>query len=174
MKKLFAVILVCILNFANVVQAADLPTITNSGFGSLNASSVYSVGVIEKLFAGFEVRLETYSAEGDEYSKIVVTNGDELIAEFSGDGDGGYWDAFAYSALILDANGVAVGMMAEKLPKSVLTNCITGAEAHADKLLCSFKSTSNIQYWIDGNEETADGAKLTAESKIYAIRWLPE
>lgn len=174
MFKLLLGIFVGVFGFVASAMAADMPVIENYEFGVVNASSKFTPAVVMELFPDYAVKMETYFAEGDEYVKMVVMDADQKIAEFTENGEGGFWDAYVFSALIADENGIHVGMLASELPQEILLDCFAAAEANADKLICSIKASGNIQYWIDGNDMASNAPKITAGSKIYAIRWLVE
>jgi len=145
--------------------------LTNKGLRSLASRSLLDLSSIKRSFPEYEAKVETFWAEGDQYTEIVLRQDGQKAVTVQGD-SGAIRDIEIYTSDLPDEHGIRVGTSVADIPQDALKDCFPGVEAHADKLICGFSVSPKIQYWFDNNDMSSFLPKFTAQSKVWKIRWV--
>jgi hypothetical protein len=145
--------------------------LTNNGLRSLESGALLDLRSIKDAFPEYRAKVETFEAEGMQYTEIVLRDDGQSVVTIEGNA-GAIRDVEIFTSAIPDEHGIRVGTPVADMPKNALKDCFPGVEAHADKIACGFSVSPNIQYWFDNNDMSAAHPKFSAQSKVWKIRWV--
>ncbi len=145
--------------------------LTNEGLRSLASEALLDLRSIKAAFPEYKAKVETFEAEGMQYTEIVLRDDGQRAVTIEGNA-GRIRDVEIFTSAIPDEHGIRVGTPVAEMPKNALKDCFPGVEAHADKLACGFSVSPNIQYWFDNNEMSGAQPKFSTQSRVWKIRWI--
>ena len=125
--------------------------VTDSGVGSITASTPFTVDAIQAAFPAMEVTTETQSAEGVEYTVIVASDGSGMAMKVEPTVDDKIYRVSAMSSQFSGASGHTVGESFSSIyGDAIPSDCFPGVEAIADAVSCPAPESQSVRYVFKG------------------------
>ncbi|MFK8184333.1 MAG: DUF1131 family protein [Phormidesmis sp.] len=163
---------------SNNIQPSAIQ-VTDSGIGSLTPSTPFSLEAVQSAFPNMNVTTTTQSAEGTNYTVLVVSEGNSEMMKIEPTGD----ESLIYRVKVTDTqfsgnSGHTIGdTFAEVYGGTIPNSCVSGIDEASGFVLCTAPSSQNVQYAFTGDwaytfdQLPADAA--LSSGVLQQIVWLP-
>lgn len=164
--------------FAPGVAQSCAPTIDDSGFGGIDASTPYDAQWIAQALPGCGVEPASSMTEGEATEALVIRNGVVALALIYPDWAGRIYSVMVESPAVPNRLGPTIGTpYAQIYPQGATPICTPGVEEASGRVLCAAQPGSRLIYLFEGLWQGPDGTvpppPVLASWRIAAFLWRP-
>lgn len=155
---------------------APLIQVTDAGIGGLTASTPFDVDTIQAIFPALSVSTTTASAEGMDYTIIVVSDGSTELLQIEATGNKLY-RVTALSSQSSGPTGHTPGEAISEIYKGNIPECSRMIDGPGNLVSCSAPGSQSVSYLFAGPWSPAVYAPLPdadlSNGVLQEIVWIP-
>jgi len=164
--------------FAPGFAQACTPSVDDSGFGGVDASTPYDAQWIARALPGCRVEPASSTTEGEVTEALVIRDGAVALALIYPDWAGRIYSVMVENPAVKNRIGPAIGTPYSQIyPEGATPICTPGVEEAAGRVLCAAQPGSRLIYLFEGlwqgPDDTVPPPSVLNSWRIAAFLWRP-